>query len=320
MSSDIHQLSLIDLIMISQIYNVKFIIMNNKTAYGIPSRLICMGTTNTVNDDYILLYKMGPDDYQIIGNTAFSPAKYIFTKEELPTKLYQLWIQVCGLSDMKPLVDDHIPLLFNAPLYKTFNIAPTDEIIPGVEIKATSAKTYFVDPKTDMVLAIQSTKKKIPLKPKISADSIKATPEEDKIKAKVVEIFTKQKIPLKYKDIVPATIPNIVPATAPVVDKESKVLITLPPPVLKKTIKKKSPVPTQAQAVIKSSAHNIDPIHLQGLPQVVIDQLIAMNLACKGKLNAIINLPTGKCVLINATNGKKIVQNLVAKSQLTKAP
>jgi hypothetical protein len=326
MSSDVHQLSLIDLIMISQVYNVKFIIMSNKGGVvEVKERIICMGTTSSLNDDYILLYKVGQDDFEIIGNTAFSPAKYIFTKEELPTKLYQLWVQVCSLTDMKPKIDDKFPLLFNAPLYKTFNIAPTNDLIPGVEIKATSAKTYFVDPKTDMVLAQQSTKKKIPMKPKIAIDAVKADPEEDKFKAKLVDLIKTQKIPMKFKNS------TLAPATAPVIAEPVPITVT------KQTLKKKEELPAKTPLKKKDievpiapktplkkkeeseKAHTIDDVHLQGLTQPVVDQLIQMNIACKDKKpggpNYIQNPKSKVCVKISGPTGKKLVASLLQPEQ-----
>jgi len=202
MKSDAHQLSLIDFIMISQLYEVKFIIMSRKRSPFNPSGFICLGSTSTENDSYILLYKVEWEDYQIVGNTGFSPAKYIFTKEELPTKLYQHWAEVCGKTDMKEKPDEQIPALLKAPLYKSFEIAPSESATGKIKIglKAISAKTYFVDPTTDEVLPQQTTKK-IPIKPKLPILVKKAEEQEEqqKLKDQVIKIVEQKKIPIGLK-------------------------------------------------------------------------------------------------------------------------
>ena len=204
MKSDAHQASMVDLIMIAQLYDIKLIIMSRRKSPFNPSGFICVGSTTSVNDNYVLLYKVDWEDYQIVGNTNFSPPKYIFSKEELPTKLYQHWAEVCGKSDLKNQKDEAIPLLFKAPLYKTFDIAPVEAPTGKIKIgiKPVSAKSYFVDPTNQEILSEQ-TPKKIPLKPKISI-SLKPTPAQTEITEmteQVKKIAENKKIPLKKKEI-----------------------------------------------------------------------------------------------------------------------
>lgn len=239
MKSDLHQPSLIDLVMISQLFSIKFIIMSRKRSPYNPSGFICLGSTTNASDNYILLYKIDWEDYEIIANTSHSPPKYIFSKEELPTKLYQHWAEVCGPTDLKPTTDEQIPLLLKAPLFKQFDIAPKVEPIenklPGDEnkqpakikigIKAISAKNYFVDPSTQEVLPIQAAKK-IPIGVKSEFSQISTTTakaDEKSIEAqKLVDILEKKGI---------------------TVSEEKKIKIGIKPPVEKIKINIKMPVP-----------------------------------------------------------------------------
>ena len=200
MKSDTHQVSLIDLILISQLYNVKFIIMSRQRSPFNPSGFICLGSTTSVNDDYILLYKVDWEDYQIVGNANYSPPKYIFAKEELPTKLYQHWAEVCGKTDLKNDIDEQIPLLFKAPLFKSLNISPIQPTTGKVKInfKPISSKTYFVDPNNQEILS-QQTSKKIPLKPKIIPHVSEQKTDTQQIKDQIIEANKQGKIQLKFK-------------------------------------------------------------------------------------------------------------------------
>lgn len=84
-----HQLCLMDLIMISQIYNVKFIILAKERAPLNVEGFICLGVTPTIADRYVLLYEYGLERYQIIGKIEEGKSeRYVFASRELPESLF----------------------------------------------------------------------------------------------------------------------------------------------------------------------------------------------------------------------------------------
>jgi hypothetical protein len=129
--SNHHQICFIDLIMLSQLYNVKFIVIPHtrapKNVYG-P---ICLGITTTVADSYIFLYESNIDQYQVIAKCdedSDPQNKYVFSKKDadFPDVLYQTWLKVCA-NDTKTAAEEVVPTLFNYPLLKPIEV---DVILP----------------------------------------------------------------------------------------------------------------------------------------------------------------------------------------------
>jgi hypothetical protein len=114
--SDAHQIHLIDLIMLSQIYDIKFIIMSPTPAPNNPQGFICMGVTTTIADNYVLLYEIRHDVYQIIVKlNEMNKPQYVCHGHELPANFYHTWVHTC-LNDTKNQQDVITPSVFNYPL------------------------------------------------------------------------------------------------------------------------------------------------------------------------------------------------------------
>jgi hypothetical protein len=203
MKSTFHQLSLIDFVMISQLYDVKFIIMSGGRSLLNAPGYICLGSTSSLSKDYILLYSREKlNQFHIIANMGYSPPKYIIKENKLPTKLYQQWYDVCHNTDMKSDIDAQIPALLNVPLYISKDIA-SDEAFDKAEstgkLKLLTAKAKFVNPLTGEILVAQSEKQriKIQMKSEIAKQESKKLTIGLKSNLKATPLITKTSIGLK---------------------------------------------------------------------------------------------------------------------------
>uniref|UniRef100_A0A6C0BLN5 Uncharacterized protein n=1 Tax=viral metagenome TaxID=1070528 RepID=A0A6C0BLN5_9ZZZZ len=115
-----HWICLIDLVMLSQLFDVKFMIMARERAIGNKTGFICLGVTPTVSNHYILLYEYNLEKYRIMGlfgvNPNLTDPKYLLTKEEIPPTVYRTWTETCQHDSKEVAQDWHDLTVFNYPM------------------------------------------------------------------------------------------------------------------------------------------------------------------------------------------------------------
>jgi hypothetical protein len=173
--SDDHQIVMMDLIMLSQIYKIKFIILAETRAPLNPQGFVCLRITPTIADSYIVLYDYGLEQYQVVVRMDGNEPKYVFNKKELPDKLYHTWTLSCP-NDVKDRPTDPLPVIFSTPILQPpkLELEDIDEMLrmtePPIQPKATA-------PKVATSKTVE-TKVKIVLKPKSSLKIISQEDEE----------------------------------------------------------------------------------------------------------------------------------------------
>lgn len=245
--SDRHQIFLVDLIMISQIYNVKFIILSSNRAPYNPLGVICMGITTTIADSYILLYEIALERYQILARMDKLGPKYVFSSHELPTKLYHQW-RACCQMDITDKSEKITPSIFSYPmLLPKSTICQTIPDIPSEPVSIHKPSKITFKPGIGMpeIVKIVPEVPKIQKEPKISGPELKVSrpsgpsgPSGPSTKPEIaikhvtptaIKPEVKSAITLKPKIEIKPKIPE--PATRPILTPEE------PVPVLKPEVK-----------------------------------------------------------------------------------
>jgi|LakMenE18May11ns_1017448.scaffolds.fasta_scaffold9958226_4 hypothetical protein len=99
------EICIVDLNIISYIINVKFIILCDPNKLC-PSGIECIGSTNTLDNLYILLYKTKFNTYQIITDITYIVDKMIFSGDDLADNIiYEAWRAQCGNTDEKSFIN-----------------------------------------------------------------------------------------------------------------------------------------------------------------------------------------------------------------------
>jgi hypothetical protein len=148
--SNSHVLNNIDLSILSRVLDVKFIILSDPSKW-FPSGIKCMMTTQTLSDNYILLFSNQFGDLHIIHDiNGFVPTK-IFSADMLKDEIFvEIWQETCS-SDYKNYIEK-----FNQLFYGLSNISEINEHeTGGIDVKLQTI-SYETAPDSDRDLSESS--------------------------------------------------------------------------------------------------------------------------------------------------------------------
>jgi hypothetical protein len=219
-------LTAIHLALISHLYGIKLIILNEDAKH----KFICLGTTQTTKKSYLLLYSLN-NQYYLIAKTSnldllfdTSNLSYIHKEESIPKKFFDLWNNSCNDTDNKSTEDPFDFLLAQFPSLedsKKFSSAADIKSEPITKIKLSKIKLTSNKPDN----SDKSNKPKITIvKPKITITkpSLLTKPKITIVKpASKPTLLTKPKITI----VKPSTKPKIT-----IVKPKPKITIVKPKP------------------------------------------------------------------------------------------
>jgi len=136
--SNSHVLNNIDLSIISRMLDIKFIILSEPNKW-FPSGIKCMMTTQTLSDNYILLFSNQFGDLHIIHDiNGFVPTK-IFSGDMLKDEIFvEIWQETCA-SDYKNYVEKFNHLFYGLDVVK--DVLQNNEGEINVQMKTVSYET-----------------------------------------------------------------------------------------------------------------------------------------------------------------------------------
>lgn len=255
-SSD-HVMTHLELDIFSRIFGTRFIIMRDRKYPNevSDSWIICLGTTQTLDDWYILLYLVGYEKYEIVVDTAIyvDPTyryRYIFDqsgkKSQIPEPLYNKWLTDCP-NDHKNTIDTNNKglLLETPPIPELLRTLRTGDVYPvsprtGKVIPPHVARPEVVEvappKKLFIIRKVTKTVEEPEAEIQISEEEELEVPEPIVPEPTIKKVIKLTKIPKKMEETTKVVVKEVVPEPAvpePVVGKP-----VAPEPEVAKVVKK----------------------------------------------------------------------------------
>lgn len=96
---DYYNISILDIMMLSKILEIKFIILRKYNASE-HNNFLCIENTYTQSKNIVLLYMTKTNFFHVIGDVSKDPIKKIFNANDLPKEFMKIWDQKCTKDNL----------------------------------------------------------------------------------------------------------------------------------------------------------------------------------------------------------------------------